>query len=244
MNIVDNLLKEALEIAISESVWKKEGKPDKVRKFDESLDLIVNFRDVDLKDPNFKFNQEFLLPNAIHLKKLSICFISKGDQLLEAKEKGYTAADEGFLSDINKKDKKFKKGFVGQFENFVCAAPLMRNVAKTLGRFLGQTGKMPKPLPNGYGIVKIDESVDKIINNFRRRIILKSKKDPMIQTLFGKKSLKLDDNLENLKALIHLLEEKMPNGQGNIKSIYLKTTMGKSIRVKEPAAKVKGGHKK
>ncbi|MCP4762050.1 MAG: hypothetical protein GY870_09715, partial [archaeon] len=183
-----------------------------------------------------------LLPHKIH-QKLNICFISKGDQLVAVKEKGYDVFDENFLSDLDKKDKKTKKQFINKYDSFICRSDLMRNVAKTLGRFLGQSGKMPKPQPKGYGIVKPNESVDKIIDNFSKRISIQTKKAPLVQTVFGKKSLNPEDNFDNLKALINFIENQLPNGQGNIKSIYIKTSMGKPARVAEPAGRVKGGKK-
>lgn len=243
MILTENNMKIALETALKNSVYQKEGKEDKVRKFDETLDIIINFRDLDIKNPNNKIAQEFLLPNKIH-SELNICFISKGDQLVEVKEKGYDVCDDAFLGDLDKKDKKTKKEFVKKYDSFICRADLMRNVAKTLGRFLGQSGKMPKPQPKGYGIVKPNEKVDKIIDNFSKRISLQIKKAPLIQTVFGKKSLKLEENLENLKALLSFIEHQLPNGQGNIKSIYIKTTMGKPSKVAEPVSKKSSGGRK
>lgn len=246
MIIEDKNLKEAMNMAIETSVLKKDGKPDKIRKFDETLDLIINLRDVDIRNPNNKIAQELLLPNPIHNQKLNICFITEGDQLIEVKEKGYEVCDPDFLSDLDKKDNKVKKKFVRKYDSFVCRADLMRNVAKVLGRPLGQSGKMPLPQPKGYGIVKPTENVDKIIDNYKKRITVATKKAPMIQTIFGKKSMDVKQNFENLKSLMNFIEGKLPNGQGNVKSIYIKTSMGKPIKVQEPLSKTKGkgGRKK
>ena len=109
----------------------------------------------------------------------------------------------------------------------------MRDVAKVLGRNLGQAGKMPKPMPKGYGIVKPNDSVERIVANFMRRIIVQTKRAPIVQTKFGKKSMDFDKNLENLTALVEFIEHQLPNGQSNIKSISIKTTMGKPVRVEE-----------
>ena len=47
-----------VEEAIDQSVWKKDGNKDKTRKFDETVDLIINVRDVDIKNPNNRIDQE------------------------------------------------------------------------------------------------------------------------------------------------------------------------------------------
>lgn len=241
MILNDNNLKLALETALNQSVIKKEGKKDKVRKFDESLDIIIILRDFDIRNPNNKFDQELVLPNPIRQGKLNLCFIANGDMVLRVKEKKYDVADEPFLNELDKKDKKIKKKFAQKYDTFVCQAPLMRVVAKVLGRYLGQMNKMPKPQPNGYGIIKVDENIDKVIDTYSRIIKVQTKKSPVIQTIFGKKSLPLEKNFENLKTLINTIEAKLPNGQGNFKSIYIKTSMGIPTKVTEPEARVKGG---
>ena len=45
------------EDAIEKAVESSED-----RNFKESIDLIVNFRDIDLTDPNNRFNEDFKLP--------------------------------------------------------------------------------------------------------------------------------------------------------------------------------------
>ena len=84
-----------------------------------------------------------------------------------------------------------------------------------------------------YGIVRPDDSVDLIVANFMRRIVLQTKRAPIIYSTFGRKSIDFEKNWENLDAVMKFLESKLPNGYGNIKSIILKTTMGKPIRVEE-----------
>ena len=244
MIIIEKYLKESLKLAIENSVWKKEGKPDKVRKFDESLDLIVNLKDIDIKNPNNKLDWEFLLPNPIHNDKLKICILGDKDIILEAKERNIDAYDTIYLEELNKKDNKAKKQFVKKYDVFICQSTIMKNVAKVLGRPLGQAGLMPKPQPKGYGIISPEAKIASFIDNFKKLVKIQTKKSPIIQTIFGKKSLDFDKNFENLIAVINFIESKLPNGNNNIESIYLKTTMGKPVKVKEPVEKSKGGRRK
>lgn len=237
MILEEKYIEEALKSALEQAVWQKEGKKDKERKFNETLDLIINFRDLDIRNPNNKIDREILLPNPIREGKLNICFFSNGDQMMEIKDKDYPVFDEDALEELNNKDVQEKKKFVRKYDAFIAQAPLMRDVAKTLGRYLGQSGKMPKPQPKGYGIVSPEMEVDNIIDNYRKRIQLRTRRVPMIQTKFGKKSYDFEHNLENIKAILEFIESQLPNGQGNIKSIYIKTTMGKPAKVQEPGSK-------
>ncbi|GAI72056.1 unnamed protein product [marine sediment metagenome] len=65
MKVDDKLLKKSLDAAIVHSVIKKEGFKDKVRKFDESIDLIMNLKDINLKDPKQRIDKEIILPNNV-----------------------------------------------------------------------------------------------------------------------------------------------------------------------------------
>ena len=234
MIVTETKLREALTKSIENSVWKKEGKNEKVRKFDESLDIIINLRDLDIKNPNNKVNSEFLLPHQIQTPEShKLCFFTREDQLVDAKKAGFDVLDNDQLNDLNKKDAKTKKKFVRKYDSFIARMDLMRDVAKVLGRNLGQAGKMPRPSPKGYGVVRPNDKVDAIVANFMRRILLQTKRAPIIQTKFGRKSIDFEKNFENLIALIQFLEGQLPNGHANIKSISLKTTMGKPIKVEE-----------
>lgn len=234
MIVTETKLREALKKTLENSVWKKEGKDNKVRKFDESLDIIVNIKDLDIKNPNNKLNSEFLLPHQIQTPEShKMCFFTTEDQLVEAKKLGFATCDTDELNDLNKKDTKVKKKFVRKYDSFIARMDLMRDVARVLGRNLGQAGKMPKPAPKGYGIVRPEEPVDGIVANFMRRIVVQTKRAPIVQNKFGKKSMDFEKNFDNLRALLEFLESQLPNGQGNIKSISLKTTMGAPVKVEE-----------
>ena len=46
MKVDDKLLKRSVNAAIDFSVIKKEGLKDKIRKFDETVDFIINLKDL------------------------------------------------------------------------------------------------------------------------------------------------------------------------------------------------------
>ena len=46
MKVDDKLLQRSLNAAIDFSVIKKEGFKEKVRKFDETIDFIINLKDI------------------------------------------------------------------------------------------------------------------------------------------------------------------------------------------------------
>jgi len=234
MKIDDKLLKKSLDAAIEHSIIKKEGFKDKVRKFDESIDLILNLKDINLKDPKQRIDKEIILPNNIITKdKPNICVIASDEILLEAKNLGLETMDKDGLIKLNNEEKKYKKKFVKKYKFFVVEDKMMPNVARYLARFLGPLGKMPKPFPSGYGIISSPSDLNVAIERYLKIIRIQLKKQPSIQVKVGKKSMDKDKIFENMKAVVEYIADQMPHKYNNIKSMFLKTTMGHPIKIDE-----------
>ncbi|MCK4371179.1 MAG: hypothetical protein KAW03_08940, partial [Candidatus Lokiarchaeota archaeon] len=117
MKVDDKLLKKSLNAAIDFSVMKKEGFKDKVRKFNESIELIINIKDVNLKDPKNRIDKEIILSNdVIANDKPNICVIASDEILLEAKKLGVDTLDSNGLVNLNNEEKKFKKKFAKKYD--------------------------------------------------------------------------------------------------------------------------------
>jgi len=234
LKVDDKLLKKSLKAAIEYSVMKKKGFKDKVRKFDESIDLIVNIKDVNLNDPKNRIDKEIILSNDIITDgKPNICVIASDEILLEAKKLGVDTLDSDGLIKINNEEKKYKKKFAKKYDFFIVEDKMMRDVARYLARFLGPVGKMPKPFPTGYGIISSTEDLKIAFERYKKIIRVQMKKQPIIFTKIGKKSMNKDKLFENVKAVVNFIADQMPHRFNNFKSMYLKSTMGKPVKLTE-----------
>ncbi len=234
MKIDDKLLKKSVNAAIEYSVIKKEGFKDKVRKFDESIDFIINLKDINLNDPKQRIDKEILLPNNIITKdKPNICVIASDEILLEAKNLGLDTIDSDGLVKLNNDEKKVKKKFVKKYDFFIVEDKMMPNVARYLARFLGPLGKMPKPFPSGYGIISNPNDLQIAIERYLKIIRIQLKKQLLIQVKIGKKSMAKEKVFENMKAVVEYIADQMSHKYNNIKSMFLKTTMGHPIKIDE-----------
>ena len=230
----DKLLRKSLNAAIDFSVHKKEGFKDKVRKFNESIDLIINIKDVNLNDPKNRFDKEIILSNEVIANdKPNICVIASDEILLEAKKLGVDTLDSNGLLNLNNEEKKFKKKFAKKYDFFVVEDKMMRDVARYLARFLGPVGKMPKPFPTGYGIISNPDDLKVAYERYKRVIRIQMKKQPIIFVKIGKKSMDQEKLYDNMKTVINFIADKMPHKFNNFKSMYLKSTMGKPVKVTE-----------
>ncbi len=232
MKVDDKLLKRSLDAAIGLSIIKKEGFKEKVRKFDESIDLIINIKDVNLNDPKNRIDKEIILSNDIITNdKPNICVIASDEILLAAKKLGVDTLDSNGLINLNNEEKKFKKKFAKKYEFFVVEDKMMRDVARYLARFLGPVGKMPKPFPTGYGIISSPEDLSIAFERYKKVIRIQMKKQPIIFAKIGKKSLDKEKLYENIKTVVNFIADQMPHKFNNFKSMFLKSTMGKPVKV-------------
>ena len=234
MKVDDKLLKKSLNAAVDFSIIKKEGFRDKIRKFDETIDFIINLKDVNLNDPKQRLDKELILPNdVITDDKPNICVIASDEILLEAKKIELDTLDTDGLAALDREEKKYKKKFVKKYDFFIVEDKNMRDVARFLARFLGPAGKMPKPFPSGYGIISSVNDLNIAVERYKKIIRILVKKNPVLQVKIGKKSMEMDKILENMKVIVDYVADQMPHKFNNFRSMFIKTTMGRPIKVDE-----------
>ncbi len=204
-------LKEQLKKALTELRKTKE------RKFDQTVDLIVNLQKFDVKKN--AVNVFTSIPHKIKDKK--IC------GFLEAKNKNV----ETITADEFKKykGKTELKKLVKRFDFFIAQGSVMPKVATTFGRVLGPAGKMPSPQ---LGLlVNVD---DKTINELKKKIDNSVKiraKEASIKLAIGKQSMKDEDIVENILAVYNALLKNLPREKENIKNVEIKFTMTKPVKI-------------
>jgi len=217
-----------IEKGLKEAIANSESK--KKRKFVETIDVIVNLKNVNLKDPNRRFINEIELPNPVD-EKTSVCFLVEGDQLVQAGSLKVDALGKEAMDAMGKAEKAAKRKFVNKYEYFVANTETMKLVAKNLGKLFGTHGKMPRPQPQGYGVINPGDSLAPTLDRYKRVVRMKLQKFPLIQYKIGNKAMDVKKLAQNLKASLDWIEQKMEKGKANIKSIYVKTTMGMPVKL-------------
>ncbi|MBU2616532.1 MAG: hypothetical protein KKB79_00960 [Nanoarchaeota archaeon] len=204
-------LKEELVKAIIELRKEKE------RKFDQTVDFIINLKKFDLKKD--AINLIVNLPFKIKDKKVC-AFLEVNNKDID------TITPEKFKT---YSEKNALKKLVKKYDFFVAQASLMPKVATTFGRFLGPAGKMPSPQ---LGIImkvdksEIDEVMAKINNSTKVRT-----KESSIKLAVGKQSMKDEEIVENAFSIYDAILKVLPRDKENIKNIELKFTMTKPQKI-------------
>ena len=222
MPINENELKEKIE-----ELKKQEGKK---RKFTQSIDLMINLKEIDLKQPANRINTEIILPNPLG-KDLKICVIAQGDLALRANKAGVARVIEKDELGSLGGDKKAAKKIAKKYDYFIVGRDVMPLVARFLGPVLGPSGKMPLAPPKGNGIIQVNSNIEKIIDGYKNTVRLRIKKNPIILCPVGKENMESEKIVNNINTVFSYLEEHLEKGKGNIRNIFIKKSMGTPIKI-------------
>ncbi len=190
------------------------------RKFTQSVEFMVNFRNIDFAKAENRLNLDIILPKGKG-KAQNIVVFGDGQVALEAKNAG--AADVIDAAGIAKlAADKGRLSMLAKGSEFIAQPNLMIQVGKSMGQVLGAKGRLPRPI---VGSVK-----DAIEQAKRRvRLVSKGKYLPVAQCLIGSESMAVSDLVENFEAAYDKVKAKV--AEPDIKSIYVKLTMGKPIKI-------------
>lgn len=210
---MDNI-EEAIKKAITEAP---------ARKFNESVDLAINLHNIDLSLPGNRIDAEIILPHGLG-KPAKIAVFAAGETALRAKSAG---ADRVISADEIKElggDKRAARKLADEYKFFIAETQFMPVIGKSLGPILGKRGKMPTPLPP-------TQDVTPQINRLRNMIRVRSRDRPTFHLTVGNRNMDVKALSENIDAVITRLEQTLKDGRHNLKSVYVKTTMGPAIKV-------------
>jgi len=203
-------------------VIKQAKETDKDRKFKQSVEMIMVFRDVDVKK-GFAINETVQLPKKSS-KPATVCIMASGDMGIKAKNaKADMVVDENELTKLGA-DKKKSKKLINKYDFFLADTKLMPTVGKTLGQLLGPRGKMPTPVP-------FNAPIESFLERFRSSVKIKAKGSLAMSCKIGEEGMEDADLAANANAVATAIEKVLPNGSKNVKKIMFKTTMGKAIKV-------------
>ena len=195
----------------------------KPRNFTQSIDVIINIKDLDVRKPDNRFSEELALPNG-RGKPITIGVIASGELAVSAKNAGIDLVIlKEDLEELGKNRKQAKK-LAGSVDFFIAQADMMALVGRFLGPVLGPRNKMPKPVP-------ANAKVEPLLERLQSTIKVGVKQQPSIQILVGTQDMDDEKLAENIEAVLAILDRNLEKGRNQIKSMYIKATMGSVVRV-------------
>lgn len=188
-------------------------------KFDETLECHMRLG-VDVKHADQQVRGTTVLPSGTG-KVVRIAVVAKGEKVREAEEAG---ADFVGAEDLVE---KIQGGWL-EFDTLVATPDAMGLLGK-LGKVLGPKGLMPNPKT---GTVTFD--VKTAIKDIKAgKVEYRADKQGMLHVPLGKMSFSVDALMNNYAALADAIVRAKPaTSKGTyLKSVYLTTTMGPSIKI-------------
>jgi ribosomal protein L1 len=192
-------------------------KSEKKVNFNQTLDLLINLKNFDVRRE--AFNTFISVPHKIKERKIA-GFLEKKSNLV------FTITKDEFT---RFKDKKEIKNIAVKQDFFIASAKLMPAIATTFGRALGPLGKMPSPQ---LGVISDEDEktikniCDKINKSVRIRV-----KEPSIKIAVATQNMKDKEIIENILSVYNKLLDILPKKNENIKSVLIKFTMDKPVKV-------------
>ena len=192
------------------------------RKFVESVEMSFTLRDVDLKEPKNRIQEEVRLPSG-RGKPVKISMFAGGEMATKAKAAGIDVIDPSTIEDLGG-NKQLARKVANKSDFFLAEIPHMGTVGRFLGVVLGPRGKMPRPVPPNVDPGRIETGL-------KDTSIVRSRDRVTFHTAFGSREQGIDDLTANAIAIWDRVMSKLERGAGNIRSCYIKTSMGPSIKV-------------
>lgn len=196
------------------------------RKFKQTIDLTINFKNVDFKKAENQVDVDVMLPHPV----------GKGDGkvLLFVRDKEFARDAVKWVDRIVMEDeikgisKKQLNELMNEYVGFLAEGPVMLTVGKYLGQTLAPKNKMPRAVTTDLKQVQATvqrlKSVVKVSNR-------KGKFMPLVHISVGKEEMTDDDIAENAFAIYQSVLPAIGGKEQNVKSVLIKMTMSAPVKV-------------
>ncbi|MDG6900733.1 MAG: 50S ribosomal protein L1 [Nitrososphaerota archaeon] len=192
------------------------------RKFTQSVEVMITLKEVDPKKTDLNINEIVYLPHPA-AKQAKVAFIGSGDMAVRAKNaKANLVMDQSQLENYGGSKRDAKK-LARSYDFFLADTALMPRVGKVLGQALGPKGKIPSPVPP-------NSPIEAMINRMRTAVRVRSRGSLGVMAKIGDSKLTEAELADNIVAVVNAVSKKLPNGDKNIRTIMVKTTMGKPAK--------------
>merc|ERR1712177_166609 len=211
--------KDTLKDSVAELL--KHSLETKRRKFQETVDLQIGLKNYDpQKDKRFSGTVKL---KHIPRRKFRVCVLGDQQHCDEAKSKGIACMSADDLKKLNKNKKEVKK-LAKKYDAFLASESLIKQIPRLLGPGLNKAGKFPTLLTHG------DNMEDKV-NDLKSTIKFQMKKVLCLSVAIGHVGMDEDELVQNIHLAINFLVSLLKKHWQNVRSLYIKSTMGPAQRL-------------
>ncbi|KAF6003862.1 hypothetical protein CCYA_CCYA05G1569 [Cyanidiococcus yangmingshanensis] len=199
----------------------RESREEHKRNFVETVELQVGLKNYDPQKDK-RFSGSVRLPY-IPRPKMKVAILGDAAHNSQAVALGLDFYDLEKLKQFNKQKKPIKK-FAKSYDAFLASESVIRQIPRVLGPGLNKAGKFPT-------LIASNETVEAKVNEVKATIKFQLKKVLCLAVAVGNVGMTEDELVANITLAINFLISLLKKQWQNIKSIHVKTTMGRPRRL-------------
>ncbi|KAL1825636.1 hypothetical protein ACET3Z_012414 [Daucus carota] len=207
-------LREAIAQIVKEAVEKK-------RNFTETIELQIGLKNYDPQKDK-RFSGSVKLPH-IPRPKMKVCMLGDAQHVGEAEKIGLESMDVEGLKKLNK-NKKLVKKLAKKYHAFLASEAVIKQIPRLLGPGLNKAGKFPT-------LVSHQESLESKVNETKATVKFQLKKVLCMGVAVGNLSMEEKQIFQNVQMSVNFLVSLLKKNWQNVRCLYLKSTMGKTVRI-------------
>merc|ERR1712059_155089 len=217
-NMSSKVSKEMLYECVGEVL---KGSKEKPRKFLESVDLQIGLKNYDPQKDK-RFSGTVKLKN-VPRNKFRVCILGDQAHVDEATSMNLPSMSADDLKKLNKDKKKVKK-LAKSYDAFLCSDTLIKQIPRLLGPGLNKAGKFPT-------LITHTDDIDQKVIDLKSTIKFQMKKVLCLNVAVGNVSMAEEDLAQNVHLAMNFLVSLLKKHWQNVKSLHIKSTMGKVQRL-------------
>ena len=207
-------LRSAIEKILEQATEKKRG-------FTETVELQIGLKNYDpQKDKRFSGTVKLPFPCKPRMK---FCMLGDQQHCDEAEKIGLDHKDVDSLKKFNK-NKKLVKKMAKQYDAFLASESVIRQIPRLLGPGLNKAGKFP-------ALTTHNDNLDDKLLNIKSTVKFQLKKALCLGVAVGHCELEAHQLQLNIQLAINFLVSLLKKNWQNVRSLYIKTTMGTPVRL-------------
>jgi len=198
-----------------------EKSKEKGRKFTETIELQIGLKNYDPQKDK-RFNGTVKLPT-IPRPKLKLCILGDAKHCEEATGIGIDHMDVEALKKLNKNKKLIKK-LAKKYNAFLASESVIKQIPRLLGPGLNKAGKFPT-------LTTHNESLESKVNDLKSQVKFQLKKVLCLAVAVGNVEMTEREIFINIQMAVNFLVSLLKKNWQNVRSLYIKTTMGPPFRL-------------
>jgi len=196
-------------------------KERKERKFKESVDLQVNLKNYD-PSKDKRFSGSLRLPNTCR-PRMKVCILCDLVHEDVAKKQNLITQNQDDLKKLNK-NKKLVKKLCNQYDAFLASESIIKTIPRLVGPHMNRAGKFPT------AVTQADNLTEKV-TEIQATVKFQLKKVLCLGACVGHAEMTEEQLRQNTTMALNFLVSLLKKNWQNMKSVYIKTTMGKPQRI-------------